>query len=317
MLRVQGADFSTLEKSHPFVKIFNEAFECLDLLGLSKNARGNNIISIQEAKRKESFDADGNKQHSMGCYIQCTQRYQHKGVTYRLEYYDSITYDGKIEKLLPMQFGFDGTVLELSNEPKDKQFMFLFADPQCEKVPELTEYQNEISYPAQYSIVMREKDTKSKIKSGRERVELESMLYDLENNHDKLMFVCYNMNIPTENRKDFELVENLINIVLQKDARGNYNRDIIDRFKAAITPETPADTQLANIKAFVGELIDSGLVIPHGGTAGSWYLDQEKTQKVCGWRAGTDKKDALLNYFITHKQEIPVYKEKLLKLNPS
>ena len=32
-----------------------------------------------EAKRKESFDAEGNKQHSNGGWITCTQRYQHDG----------------------------------------------------------------------------------------------------------------------------------------------------------------------------------------------------------------------------------------------
>lgn len=310
MLRVNKEDFSALESGNPFLKIFKEAMKALEMLDLP-------TISIQEAKRKESYDAEGNKQHSNGCYITCSQRYQHKGTSYLVEYYESITYDGDREKLLPLNIDFDGTALELKNEAKEKVFFILFVDPQCEKIPELDEYQNEIRRMPEYALVQKERDLKQKIAMNREKAELEMILYDLENDHDRLLDVCYNFNIVTERKKDYELVETLMNIVLMKDSKGNFNRDTIERFRSVVKPNVPREQQLADLLAFTGRLMDSGILYPNGTANGAWYLDEEKTQMLCKWNSKMGKRDALANYFLTHKEEIPIFKEKLEQLKPA
>jgi len=69
--------------------------------------------------------------------------------------------------------------------------------------------------------------------------------------------------------------------------------------------------------AFIGRLIDSGIVIPHGTANGAWYLDEAKEHMLCKFNSKTGKRDALANYFLTHKDEIPIYKEKLALLKPA
>lgn len=310
MLRVNGEELTSLAKDHPFVKIYNEALKALDFLDLP-------AITIQEAKRKQSYDADGNMQHSNGCYINCTQRYQHGSKSYSVSFYTSITNDGTREKLLPLQLDFDGQAMELKGAPEEVKFLVLFVDPQCEKVEELKQYQNEITRPPEYSLVQKERDLKQKIAINKEKAELEMMLYDLENNHDRLLDVCYNFNIQTENQKDYELVERLMNIVLAKDSKGNFNRDMIDRFRSVVKPKNPNEAKLADLLAFTGRLIDSGIVIPHGTANGAWYLDENKENMVCKWNArngGNAKKDALANFFLTHQEQIPIYEEKMAQL---
>lgn len=312
MLRVNGEELTALQPGNEFLKIYKDAHKQLEYLGLP-------AITIQEAKRKESFDAEGNKQHSNGCWITCTQRYQHNGTSYVVSYYENMTYQGEKqrEQLLPLNIEFDGTGLELKNEPKEKVFFILFVDPQCEKIEGLDYLQNEIRRLPEFTLVQKERDLKQKIAMNREKAELEMMLYELENNHDRLLDVCYNFNIGTERKKDYELVENLMNIVLQKDSKGNFNRDMIERFRSIVKPANPNEAQLSDLLAFTGRLIDSGIVIPNGTANGGWYLDEEKTQLVCKWTArsgGNPKRDALANYFLTHKEEIPIYEEKMAQL---
>ena len=312
MLRINGEDLTALQQGHEFLKIYKEAFKALEMLEL-------NAITIQEAKRKLSFDAEGNQQHSNGCYITCSQRYQDKGTSYMVEYYESITYEGdkQREKLLPYNINFDGTAMELRSAPKEMVFFILFVDPQCEKVPELIHYQNEITRLPEFSLVQKERDLKEKIRVNKEKAELEMMLYSLENDRDRLLDVCYNFNIDTANRKDYELVEQLMNIVLSRDVKGNFNREVLEKFRSVVKPKEPAEQQFADLWAFVGRLMESGIVKPHGTAAGAWYLDDEKTQKLCNWNAKMGKRDALANYFLTHKAEIPIYKEKLEQLKPA
>lgn len=309
MLRINGEELTALPQGHEFLKIYKDALKQLDFLDLP-------AISIQEAKRKESFDAEGNKQHSNGCWITCTQRYQHDGKSYVVSYYESMTYVGEKqrEQLLPLNIEFDGTALELKNEPKEKTFFILFVDPQCEKIAELGNLQNEIRRLPEYTLVQKERDLKQKIAMNREKAELEMMLYALENNHDQLLDVCYNFNIPTERRKDYELVENLMNIVLAKDQKGNFNRDMIERFRSVVKPKNENEAQLKDLLAFTGRIIDSGIVTAHGTANGAWYLDENKEHMVCKFNSRMNKRDALANYFLTHQAEIPIYEQKLAEL---
>jgi hypothetical protein len=307
MLRIDGINKAQLPDDHAIHGIIKKAMKSLDDMKLP-------TITIEEAKRKQSRDADGNIQHSNGCWTQCSQLYRHKGVDYRIEYYESISGSGVNEKLFPIQLDFDGTSKMLKGQSNDEIFFTLFVDPQCEKVPELSPYQNEIRRFSEFSLVQKEKDLKQKVQQGRERVELESMLYGLEGNHDRLIDVCYNFNIGTQNKQDYELIEQLMNIVLMKDERGNYNRENLDKFRSIVAPENGNEEQLADLLAFLGKLIDSGIVIPHGTAAGSWYLDEGKENKLCSWNKNIDKKEALGNYFITHKDQIPIFKDKIAQL---
>jgi hypothetical protein len=310
MLRVDGKELSQLPESHPIVKIMNESRKALKGLGLP-------TLTIMEAKRKESKDAEGNTQHSNGCYINCVQRYQHGGVSYRIEYYDSIAYDGTKERLLPPSFEFDGMNLDLTSFSDEKIFFILFVDTQCEKIADLEVWQNEIRRPAEFALVQRERDTRERVRINREKVELEKMLYDLENDHDRLLDVCYNFGVETNQKKDYELIDTLMNVILRKDARGNYNRDTLDRFRSIVKPAEGREQEFGDLNALVGRLIDNGVVIAHGKAAGAWYLDEEKTQKLCTWNIRGDKKEALFNYLVTHRDQIPIFKEKLEQLKPA
>jgi len=83
---------------------------------------------------------------------------------------------------------------------------------------------------------------------------------------------------------------------------------MIEKFRRCKT-RYPKEQQLADLMAFVGRLMDSGLLYPAGTANGAWYLDEDKQNLLCKWNAKMGKRDALANYFLTHKEDIPIFKE--------
>ena len=315
MLRIDGVLKSQLDKSHPIHNIIKGAQEALKMMRLP-------TFTLEEVKTKESYDAEGNKQHSNGCWMNCSQLYRHDGIDYRIEYYETISGSGDKEMLIPQQLEFDGTGKPLQDVSTDEVFFTIFVARQCERIEELAQYQNEISSRRdwQYTLVRREMNARDKMARDREEAELRLILYNLENDHDKLLDVCYNLHIEPVNKKDWELVEQLANIVLFKDKQGHFNRDMIERFRSIVKPGNPAESKLADLWGFVGKLMNSGILYPAGTANGAWYLDEEKTNKLCQWssRNGNNaKQESLANYFLTHKDEIPIYEEKMKQLTPA
>jgi len=100
--------------------------------------------------------------------------------------------------------------LELKNEPNEKKILCCSVDPAVRKDTELASFRTKLQTGRNYTLVQKERDLKAQGSNGMGAgLELEGLLfYALENDHDKLLDVCYpSFNIVTERKKDYELVE--------------------------------------------------------------------------------------------------------------